>query len=49
MSESVQHDDQWSSLHDMVYFRYDEHRPALHAERLISHLQANNKIKTKHR
>jgi hypothetical protein len=34
MSESVQHDDQWSSLHNMVYFRYDEQRPALHAERL---------------
>jgi hypothetical protein len=31
MSESVQRDDQWSSLHDMVYFRYDEQRPALRA------------------
>jgi hypothetical protein len=35
MSESVQRDDQWSSLHDMVYFRYDEQRPALRAEGLI--------------
>jgi hypothetical protein len=31
MSESVQRDDQWSSFHDMVHFRYDEQRPALHA------------------
>jgi hypothetical protein len=34
MSESVQRDDRWSSLHDMVIFRYDEHRPPLHAERV---------------
>jgi BarA-like signal transduction histidine kinase len=34
MSESVQLDDQWSSLHDMVYFHYEEQSPALHAERL---------------
>jgi hypothetical protein len=36
MSERVQRENQWSSLHDMVSFRYDEHRPALHAERLKS-------------
>jgi hypothetical protein len=35
MSESVQRDDQWSLLHDMVYFRYDVQRPALQAEGLI--------------
>jgi hypothetical protein len=34
MSESVQRDDHRSSFHDMVHFRYDEHRPALHAEGL---------------
>jgi hypothetical protein len=34
MSESVQHDNQWSSFHEMVGFRNDEQRPALHAEGL---------------
>jgi hypothetical protein len=34
MSVSVQRDDQCSSFHDMELFRYDEQRPALHAERL---------------
>jgi hypothetical protein len=42
MSESVQRDDQWSSYHDMVFFRYDEHRPALHAEELKSENKKNN-------
>jgi hypothetical protein len=32
MSESVQRHDHRSSFHDMVHFRYDEQRPALHAE-----------------
>jgi hypothetical protein len=32
MSESVQRDDHRSSFHDIVHFRYDKHRPALHAE-----------------
>jgi hypothetical protein len=36
MSESVQRDDHRSSFHDMVHFRYDEQRPALHAEGLKS-------------
>jgi hypothetical protein len=34
MSESVQRDDHRSSFHDMVHFRYDKQRPALHAEGL---------------
>jgi hypothetical protein len=34
MSESVQRDDHHSSFHDMVHFRYDEQRPALHTEGL---------------
>jgi hypothetical protein len=38
MSESVQRDDHRSSFHDMVHFRYDEHRPALHTEGLTSNL-----------
>jgi hypothetical protein len=36
MSESMQHDDHRSSFHDMVHFRYDKQRPALHAEGLNS-------------
>jgi hypothetical protein len=36
MSESVQRDDHRSSFHDMLHFRYDEHRPALHVEGLIA-------------
>jgi hypothetical protein len=35
MSESVQRDDQWSSLHDMGCFRYDNQRSSLHAEGLM--------------
>jgi hypothetical protein len=35
ISESVQHDDQWSSLPDIVHFRYDDHHPSLPVERLI--------------
>jgi hypothetical protein len=35
MSERVQRDDHRSSFHDMVHFRYDEQRPALHAEGLM--------------
>jgi hypothetical protein len=35
MSESMQHDDQWSSLPDMVHFRYDDQHPSLPAEGLI--------------
>jgi hypothetical protein len=35
MSESVQCDDQWSSLPDMVHFRYDDQHPSLPAEGLI--------------
>jgi hypothetical protein len=35
ISESMQRDDHRSSFHDMVHFRYDEQRPALHAEGLI--------------
>jgi hypothetical protein len=35
ISESVQRDDQRSSFHDIVNFRYEEHRPALHTEGLI--------------
>jgi hypothetical protein len=34
MSESVQRDDHRSSFHDMVHFRQDEQRPAIHAEGL---------------
>ena len=34
MSESVQHDEQCSSLHDRWCFRYDEQRSLLHAEGL---------------
>jgi hypothetical protein len=34
MSESVQRDDHRSSVHGMVHFRFDEQRPALHAEGL---------------
>jgi hypothetical protein len=34
MSESMQRDDHRSSFHDMLHFRYDEHRPALHVEGL---------------
>ena len=34
MSESVQHDEQCSSLHDRWRFRYDEQRSSLHAEGL---------------
>jgi hypothetical protein len=34
MSESVQRDDQWS-LHDMVYFRYDDQRSSLPADGLM--------------
>jgi hypothetical protein len=37
MSESVQRDDHRLSFHDIVHFRYDEHRPALHAEGLSDH------------
>jgi hypothetical protein len=36
MSESVQRDDHRSSFHDMLHFRYDEHRPALHVEGLMT-------------
>jgi hypothetical protein len=39
MSESMQRDDHRSSFHDMVHFRYDEHRPALHAEGLTTTLK----------
>jgi hypothetical protein len=35
MSESVQRNDQWSSLPDMFHFRYDDQRPSLPAEGLI--------------
>jgi hypothetical protein len=35
-SESVQRDDHRSSFHDMLHFRYDEHRPSLHVEGLFS-------------
>jgi hypothetical protein len=41
MSESVQRDDHRSSFHDMLYFRYDEHRPALHVESLSNLLQVH--------
>jgi hypothetical protein len=34
MSKSVQRDDQWSSLPDMVHFRYDDQHPSLPAEGL---------------
>jgi hypothetical protein len=34
MSESVQRDNHRSSFHNMVHFRYDEQRPALHTEGL---------------
>jgi nitrate reductase cytochrome c-type subunit len=34
MSESVQRDDQWSSLPNMVHFRYDDQHPSLPVERL---------------
>jgi hypothetical protein len=34
MSESVQRDDHRSSFHDMLHFRYEKHRPALHVEGL---------------
>ena len=34
MSESVQHDEQGSSLHDRWCLRYDEQCPSLHAEGL---------------
>jgi hypothetical protein len=37
MSESVQRDDQWSSLTDLVHFRYDDQHPPLPAEGLIKH------------
>jgi len=37
MSESVQHDEQGSSLHDRWCLRYDEQCSSLHAERLKSH------------
>jgi hypothetical protein len=33
-SETVQRDDYRSSFHDMFHFRYNEQRPALHAEGL---------------
>jgi hypothetical protein len=33
-SESVQHDEQWSSLHGMICFRYDDQCSSLHAEGL---------------
>jgi hypothetical protein len=36
MSESVQRDDQWSSLPNMVHFRYDDQHPSLPAEGLIT-------------
>ena len=36
MSESVQHDEQWSSFHDRWCFPYDEQCPSFHAERLIT-------------
>jgi hypothetical protein len=42
MSESVQRDDQRSSFHDIRSFRYDEQRPALHAEGLIWPVIKNN-------
>jgi hypothetical protein len=44
MSESVQRDDHRSSFHDIVHFRYDEHRPALHAEGLRT--ASSNKLNT---
>jgi len=34
MSESVQHDEQCSSLNCRKYFRYDEQRSLLHSEGL---------------
>jgi len=34
MSESVHHDEQFSSLHDKWCFRYDEQCSSLHAEGL---------------
>ena len=36
MSESVQHDEQCSSLHDRWCFRYDEQCSSFHAEGLIN-------------
>jgi hypothetical protein len=39
MSESVQRDDHRSSFHDMLQFRYDEHRPALHVEGLREEIE----------
>jgi hypothetical protein len=40
-SESVQRDDHRSSFHDMVHFRQDEQRPALHAEGLVQKRHKN--------
>jgi hypothetical protein len=37
MSESVQRDDQWSSLPDTVHFRYDDQHPSLPAEGLTKY------------
>jgi hypothetical protein len=39
MSESVQRDDQWSSLPDMVRFRYDDQHPSLPVEWLRRFVQ----------
>jgi hypothetical protein len=37
MSEGVQRDDQWSSLPDIIHFRYEDHHPSLPVERLKLH------------
>jgi hypothetical protein len=44
MSESVQRDDQRSSFHDIKSFRYDEQRPALHAEGFNGHTVATTAL-----
>jgi len=40
MSESVQHDEQWSSFHDRWCFPCDEQCPSFHAEGLINTLSS---------
>ena len=44
MSETVQHDEQCSSLHNRWRFRHDEQRSSLHAEGLKDHGAVLQKI-----
>jgi hypothetical protein len=43
----VLRDDHRSSFHDMLHFRYDEHRPALHVEglnRIVNNVRDENVV-----